>query len=195
MCSAEGLLEVNGDLATAGGTLNCGGGSATIVAGSNSIVDLTGSIVNTASTSLVVGPESLLIVAPGFNPATAFQSYSNLGLTHTLGTTLTVPAGSGFGGYGTITDPVVCQGTITATPSGAINLTDGLQISGTGQVNLGLGTLTFSDSTSGISGGLLSLSGLTQGSGSAAFNFSGGTCPGRVELFDKRAHRARHARK
>jgi autotransporter-associated beta strand protein len=88
---------------------------------------------------------------------------------------LTVPAGSGFGGYGTITDPVVCQGTITATPSGAINLTDGLQISGTGQVNLGLGTLTFSDSTSGISGGLLSLSGLTQGSGSAAFNLSGGT--------------------
>jgi len=155
-----GLLEINGGLTTAGGTLT-GGGAATIVADSNSIVDLTGSVVNTASTSLAVGPNSLLIVPAGFNPATTFQSYSNLGLTHTLGTTLTVPAGAGFGGWGTITDPVVCQGFITAAAGDAINLTDGLQLSGTGTVNL--------------SGGLLSLSGLTQGSGSAAFNFSGGT--------------------
>ena len=171
-----GVLEVNGGLATAGGTLNCGGGTTTAtIQASNSIVDLTGSVVISPSASLSVGPNSLVIVPPGFNPATAFQSYSNLGLTHTLGTTLMVPAGTGFGGWGTITDAVVCQGIITAAPSGAINLTNGLQLSGTGQVNLGLGTLTFSDSTSGMTGGLLSLSGLTQGSGSAAFNFSGGT--------------------
>jgi autotransporter-associated beta strand protein len=215
-----GLLQINGGLATAGGTLDCGGGSAAIQA-ANSIVDLTGSIVNAASTSLAVGPNSLVMVPAGFNPAAAFQSYSNLGLTHLLGTTLTVSAGTGFGGWGTIPDPVVCQGTILATPSGAINLGNGLLLSGTGQVNLGLGTLTVNDSASGmtggmlvagslvvgpsgagtftqsggtnaagnivlgsnaasagtynLNGGLLSLSGLTQGAGSAALNFNGGT--------------------
>ena len=116
-----------------------------IVAGSSSIVDLSGTIVNTASTSLTVGANSLVIVPAGFNPLAAFTGYSNLGLTHTLGTTLSVPAGQGFGGWGTITDPVNCQGTIIATSSGAINLAGGLIVSGTGHVDLGLGTLTIND--------------------------------------------------
>ena len=47
-----------------------------------------------------IGANSLLIVPAGFNPSTDFAQYSSLGLTHTLGTTLTVPAGQGFGGSG-----------------------------------------------------------------------------------------------
>ena len=65
------------------------------------------------------------------------QGYSNLGLTHTLGTTLTVPAGTGFGGWGTIADPVNCQGTIIATAGGAINLANGLTLFGHGASRLG----------------------------------------------------------
>ena len=93
----------------------------------------------------------------GFDPLTGFASYSTLGLTHTLGTTLTVPAGQGFGGSGSISDPVNCQGTITAVSGGTLNLNGGLTLSGTGTVNLGGGTLTTNDLFSGISGGWLSV--------------------------------------
>ena len=86
-----GLLELSAGLQLAGGTLNCGGGAATIQAGSGTIVDLSsGSVVNTASTSLSLGADSLLIVSQGFNPATAFLNYSNLGATEILGTTFRV---------------------------------------------------------------------------------------------------------
>ena len=47
---------------------------------------------------------------------------------------------------------MTCQGNITATPGGAINLANGLIFSGTGQVNLGSGTLTVNDPNSGVSG-------------------------------------------
>ena len=71
-----------------------------------------------------------MIVPAGFNPATGFGSYTSPGLpVHVLGTTLTVPAGLGFGGVGTIVDPVVCQGTITAASGAAINLNNGLVLS------------------------------------------------------------------
>ncbi len=173
---SAGMLEINGGLQTASGTLNGGGGSAVIVAGSSSLVDLSGSVVNTASTSLTLGPNSLVIVPPGFNPATAFQTYSNPGLTHTLGTTLTVSAGTGFGGWGTVADAVFCQGTITATIGGAINLANGLTLSGTGQVALGQGTITVNDLASGMGGQSLAAGFLVVGSpGTGSFTQSAGT--------------------
>ena len=48
-----------------------------------------------------------------------------------------MPAGQGFGGWGSINDPVNCQGTITAACGGVINLNNGLTLSGSGNVNLG----------------------------------------------------------
>ena len=60
--------------------------------------------------SVTVGGNSLVIVPPGFNPAQVFGSYTNTALTHTTGTTLTVPAGQSIVGAGSINDPVVCQG-------------------------------------------------------------------------------------
>ena len=143
-----GLLELSGGLQLAGGTLSGGTaagviqGGYPVLPGGGTIVDLSqGSLVNTADISLSLGANSLVIVSQGFNPAAVFQTYSNPGMTHTLGTTLTVSAGTGFGGWATITDPVVCQGSIVAAPGGAINLTNGLTLSGTGQVNLGTGAL------------------------------------------------------
>ena len=61
---------------------------------------------NLGALSVSMGANSLLIVPAGFNPSTGFARYSSLGLTHTLGTTLTVPAGQGFVGSDSISDPV-----------------------------------------------------------------------------------------
>ena len=146
-------------------------------ASASSILDLTGSIVNAGSTSLSVGTNSLLILPAGSNPTTDFASFSFQGLIHTAGTTLTVSAGQGFGGCGSIRDPVNCQGTITAVPGGFINLNNGLVLSGSGTVSLGNnGALTVNDAASAITSGSLSLGSQYVGySGAGTFTQWGGT--------------------
>ena len=91
------------------------------------------------------GHELALDRARGIQPVDGLRRLQQPGLTHTAGTTLTVPAGQGFGGSGSISDPVNCQGTITAASGGTINLSGGLTLSGTGTVNLGSGNLTSND--------------------------------------------------
>ena len=179
------LLSIggNGTYLLAGGTLQvcysllnhgifAGGGTSATLSGSG-IWDLSGgTLQNLGSISVSIGVNSLLIVPPGFNPPTAFASYSCLGLTHTIGTTLTLPAGQGFVGDGTISDPVNCQGTIT----GSINLSGGLMLSGTGTVSLGSGSLSSNGRTSGISGGSLAVRTQYVGNcGTGTFTQSGGT--------------------
>ena len=124
--------------------------------------------------SLAIGDNSLLLVPAGFNPAAVFGSYGNLGLTHTVGTTLILAAGQGFSGIGSLSDHVNCQGTISAAVSGSINLNGGVTVSGTGNVSLGNGSCTVNDTQSRMTGGSLSVSFLNicnQGS----FQFGGGT--------------------
>jgi fibronectin-binding autotransporter adhesin len=156
------------------GTLNLGGFAA-VVAGTGALLDLSGNILNISGASLSVGSDSLLIVPPGFNPAN-YASYSNAGLTHTLGTALNVSAGTGFGGWGTIADPVNCQGTILATQGGWINLNNGLFLADPGQVNLGTGTLIVNDTSfSGMTGGSLVAALMVVGSnGTGSFPQTGG---------------------
>ena len=126
--------------------------------------------------SLCMSANSLLIVPATFNPSTGFANYSTLGLTHTAGTTLNVPAGQGFAGQGSISDAVVCQGTITAASTAFIDLNNGLMVSGTGNVSLGTGSVTVNDPTSGITGGLLSTANHYVGYiGAGTFTQSGGT--------------------
>ena len=92
-----------------------------------------------------------------------------------MGTTLYVPAGQGFGGSVSINDPVNCQGTINGV-GGAINLNNGLVLSGTGKVYLGNGSLTVNDNISGMSGGSLNTSLQYVGSGGVGlFTQTGGT--------------------
>ena len=169
------LLVNNGGLQVAGGTLD-GSGFGLIGAGSAALLDLSGNVINTASTSLTVAANSLLIVPSGFNPA-SYKSYSNFGLTDTLGTTLSVSAGTGFAGWGMVPNRVVCQGTITAIAGGWINLAGGLALSGSGQANLGSGTLTVNDSGfSAITSGSLTANMMVLGlSSTANFTQSGGT--------------------
>ena len=157
------------------GTLDLSGFT-TVVAGTGALLDLSGDILNTSGASLAVGADSLLIVPPGFNPAN-YANYSNQGILHTLGSTLSVSAGTGFGGWGTIADPVACQGTILATQGGWINLNNGLYLSDPGQVSLGTGTLIVNDTNfSGMAGGALTAALMVVGSnGTGSFPQSGGT--------------------
>jgi hypothetical protein len=179
-----GVLQVSGTLMNRGviqasnlvnqGLFAGNGVPATLNAGS--ILDMSsGSWQNLGGISLNMGPNSLLIVPAGFNTSTNLASYSTLGLTNTIGTTLNVPAGQGFAGTDTITDPVNCQGTIAAN-GGVINLNNGLVLSGTGSINLGSGgNLTVNDNLSGISGGTLVASNQFIGSGgTGSFTQSGG---------------------
>ncbi len=154
-----GLLSVNGGL-TNQGVFDGGGGSASIAA-TNSIVDFsTGTLQNIGAMSLSVGPNSLIMVPAGFNPYAAFGSFSVQGILHYAGTPLVLAANQGFAGQGSINDPVIGEGTIAASASGGINLNDGLYLSGTGNVNLGSGSLTVLDSASGMKGGLLQVNNL-----------------------------------
>ena len=145
--------------------------------GSNCIVDFSaGTLQNVGATVVNMDANSLLIVPAEFDPYTDFSSSSSLGLVYTVGTPLVVWPGQGFSGSASINDPVVCQGTIAAAPGGFINLNNGLTLSGSGIVSLGSGTLTVSDTASGIGGGSLSVN--TQYVGNAAaglFTQSGGT--------------------
>jgi autotransporter-associated beta strand protein len=94
-----------------------------------------------------------------------------------LGTTLAVSAGTGFGGWGTIADPVNCQGSVIATTGGWINLNNGLSLSDPGVANLGTGTVIVNDTNfSGMTGGALTASLMVVGSnGTGSFPQSGGT--------------------
>ena len=159
-----GTLTINGSLINKG-TVNGGNGSATL--GANCLVDLTsGTWKNYSDWSVNIGTTGLVIVPAGFNVATGFAGVTTAGLNvHVTGTPLTVPAGDGFTGVGTIGDPTANQGTITVASGGALNFTGGLNVSGSGSASLGTGNLTVNNASSGMSGTTLSAANLYVGSG------------------------------
>jgi autotransporter-associated beta strand protein len=169
-----GSLNVSTNL-TNKGTFDGGGGAGSLIA-TNAIIDLSqGALQNTGSMYVSIDAKSLLLLPAGFNLATGFGTLNSLGIAHVVGTTLVVPAGTGFSGQVTINDPVSCQGTILATSGTGIKLGNGLTLSGTGIANLGSGTLTVNDPISAMSGGTLVATAQfigTQGLG--IFNQSGG---------------------
>ena len=175
-----GTLQVASPGLVNQGVFDATGSTGVLNVAGSAIVDLSqAALVNTGSMSVCIGPNSLLLLPAGFNPATAFSSYSNMGLTNNLGTTLTVLPGQGFAGGGSLPDFVDCRGTILATNNNvgvAINLNAGIFVSGTGSVNLGGGTLTVNNALSGISGGSLSAGMEYVGNtGNGTFTQSGGT--------------------
>jgi len=177
--SGGSYLLAGGTLAVTGTLLNQGlfsGGSAPANLNASGILDLSsGTWQNMETVSVSMSANSLLIVPAEINPSTGFANYSTLGLTHTLGTTLVVPAGQGFAGSGSIIDPVICQGSITASSGGTINLSGGLTLSGSGTISLGSGNLTTNDLVSGISGGsLVAANHFVGNGGTGTFTQSGG---------------------
>ena len=178
------------------GVLDFGNSQATLAVGSSCIVDLSqANLTNVGAMNVSVAASSLLIVPAGFNPYTAFGSFScsSSSIVHTVGTTLVVPAGKNlYGQQASINDPVNCQGSLVAVispsafvPSGTISLNNGLALSGSGVVNLGAGNLTVNDAASGISGsGALSVQYQYVGQGgTGTFAQSGGTNTVNVSLY------------
>ena len=162
-------LGAGGQYFLSGGTLNVAGGFANkgvfdfagtgeIVVSAASIFDLSGgTILNAGGKNLSLPSGSLVLVSAGYDPASTFGSYANAGMTHVVGSTLTVASDQGFGGVGDINDLVVCSGMIAATSGCGINLNKGLILFGDGNVNLDCGSLTVEDTVSCMTGGSLAL--------------------------------------
>ncbi len=167
-----GSLQVNGIINQ--GTFSGGATPAVLTA---TILDLSsGTWQNLGNVSLSMGTSSLLIVPAGFNPSSSgFASLSALGITHTIGTTLTVAAGQLIAGGGSITDPVDCRGTIQASTSSGINLNGGLTLYSGGIVSLGAGSVP-NDAPANVTGGSLSTNTEIVGNSSTgSLTQSGGT--------------------
>jgi hypothetical protein len=115
-----------------------------------------GAITRAGQATLTIGPEALVIVAPGMDLGSLFGHYSNAGRTHTLGTTLVVGAGQVVGGWGEIADHVECHGQIAAAPDGGLTLSGGLAVPNHALVNLRAGDLLVNNLVSGMQSGSLS---------------------------------------
>ena len=154
-----GTLQINGGFDN-DGIVNFDGGSAVINASANSIVNFArpgASLQNMQAASVtVLGANSLVILPSGVTPA-SFGYFYNAGRTHYAGNDLSIAAGQTISGCASINDHVNCSGTITALTNESLELTKGLSLSSTGNVNLGNGTLKIEDSTSTMTGGSLAV--------------------------------------
>ena len=150
------------------------------------ILDLTAAAPrNTTQAAYAGSGQALLIYAPGFNPQAAFQSFSTSALLLESGGNLTIPAGKGTTGRGTINGHIINSGTISQTTGQTINITGGLYVTGTGKALLGMsGTVDIEDQVSGIdAGGQITAGYMYVGkTGTGRFVQSGGSAGASYEL-------------
>jgi len=158
------------------GTLDCGSQPVTMTMGGLVYID-GATLENTSSATLNISPNSLLVVSPGYHPATDFQHFNGNGaLVHEAGATLVVPAGKEVSGWGIIEDPLDCRGTITASTGYGISLFNTWSASGNAALDLGTGIAIVEDTSSTMSGGQMSALAMAIGAtGGAEFNHAGGT--------------------
>jgi autotransporter-associated beta strand protein len=187
-------VGASGTYALSAGTLNLSYGiydpgvfdisnSSAVINAPSSIIVLSGTVVATQGTaSLNMDAHSLLIVPKGFDPAVYFKHYTPPGILHQVGSALDIPSTYSICGASSIPDHVNCTGSLKATL--AINLNGGLTVSGTGNVDLGGGSLKVDDQTSAVSGGSLYAYNQYVGySGTGTFTQTGGTnAPGNLYL-------------
>jgi hypothetical protein len=150
-----GELVVSAGFDIEGGTLDFSGQPLVLDLGPNHIVDLTGKLLSAGQTSWNIGPDSLTILPAGFNPNTAFASYTNAGHAMTTGTRFVLPAGQTIRGGGEIDEFLEVHGLVEAADGHALDLR-GVAIGATGMVNLRSGQALIDRSGSGIEGGQLS---------------------------------------
>jgi hypothetical protein len=151
-----GVLDVGS--MTAEGEVDFGGAAVSLNVPAGA-ADLSKSgFTNSANASLTCG-DFLLMAPPGYDPYTAFASFSTAGLVHTLGETLVVPEDVTlrFGEVDRfeVPDHVDCRGVIEPLPGRAIWLRGGLSVRSGAHVGVDslLGLITIADVASGISGG------------------------------------------
>ena len=86
-----GTLQITGGGLANQGVFDAGQYAGALTFTGSAIVDFSQEVpVNTGSMSLSIGANSLLLLPANYSPQTAFASYANLGLTHTVGTTLAI---------------------------------------------------------------------------------------------------------
>ncbi len=160
------------------GMINFGSGSSSIVA-SSSIINLAsggGVVTGTSGGAISLDERSLLIISENFDPNTFFSSYSNAGLLHVRGTTLTISATRSVAGSGLIDDFIDCQGSLIQNTSRPFSLLGGVLVSESGSVDLSNGCLYVNNAISGISGGQLNVYVQFVGSsGTGVFSQTGGS--------------------
>ena len=156
----NGALLINGTLDgnNGNGTLNINGGLADFTSAT---------FANASSISFTTAANTLTIFAAGFDPLTAFGSYTPTGIVHTVGDTLTVNSGDGFAGRGTISDLVMCEGNIVAL-NGALQFNNDVTVTNGGSITTSNGTANFSRGITVSGGGKIDVDGQT-------INISGGT--------------------
>ena len=145
-----GTLEVT-DSAEVLGTLDFAGSSVSVTM--TGLVNFGDAVlIGPEAASLTVNANSLTIFPASFDPDAEFATFSNSGLVHNRGSTLTISSGEGFAGRGRISDHVECEGLVVATLGWpTLDLYEGVSISGNGSVDLGNGSLRVNDEVSGIS--------------------------------------------
>ncbi len=176
-----GTLQVNSSLVLKKGEFDFLGSDVTVNVADGGFVDLSGgSVLDSGNASLLVGANSFTIVAPGFDPYTAFGTFQTEGLVQVSGQPIHITQGQTVQFSGDINSYVICEGTLTATEGKSIQLDDGLKVYSNGQVDLGSGELTVKDEISGISSGSISLDEMWVGESDVAGTFTqdGGTVVG-----------------
>jgi len=168
-----GTVEINDGFDFAG-VLDLAEGKASVSA--NGIVDLTRVVpINGPGESLVVGPNSLLLLPPGLDLAQVFRHVSIAAMVHAAGQPLVVGPTQGFGGHGRINDFVETTGTIKAPAERSITLGGGVMVTA-GSVDLGLGALEVDVPNAGIRDGqLLTWHTYVGYAGNGVFTQTGGT--------------------
>jgi len=141
------------------GTLDFGDNGVTL--SGTGILDFSGgTLAGSQNASLAVGPDSLIILAPGFDPQAQFRQFTCSGMVHYAGSDLVVQTGQGFTGQGRINDFVESSGHIAASPAGGIDLYGGIFVRA-GTTDIGAGSVHIHDQRSGISAGQLSAGAMT----------------------------------
>ena len=151
--------------------------STAVINMSSAIVNLSHIIYATASNATInIDEHSLLITPSGHNASEYFANINNSGIIHQAGSALDISSAYSIYGIGSISDHVNCQGSLSATSGYTITLNGGLNLSGTGAVNLRTGNLYVNDAISGMDGGTLNANNQYIGStGSGTFTHTDGT--------------------
>ena len=144
------------------GAVDFAGGFGAISSPDGSTLDFsTATLTGGQNTSMDLGANCLAIFPAGIVPETFFAHYSNLGITHALGQTLTIPAGRTLDISSTINESVWVYGTLLDGPSNRLLLRRGLHVYDGGSATLGSGSLRVIDQESGLDNGVITADSVT----------------------------------
>lgn len=169
--SAGTLVVGNSWTLGSGGTMDFANGNGAVTVSPGSTVNLSqGTIINSGSAAVtVLGSDTFVVMPSGFNPETAFRSFTNEGTSYTVGSTLEILAGRSLKLSGVFADPVIVAGTLYPENGTSISLTEGLTVLDGGSVNLGSnGNSLFRTGSFSMGDGVLATGSMAVGIGANA---------------------------